>query len=303
MKKKLVALTLSLVLALSLAACGGKEEKAETAQTESTTEVSDASEEETEEAESDAEEAEAEVVDEVPEEEAVEEELPTTTGEIKTYLRENGKIGDYLISDDNTLVVKTGETQTEHYPAAIIDGKAYRATVMWMSNAQELFYSKLRQEAEARNEDPEDVDWGYVAETIYDMPVYVRVELTDDPDIIKISYIISDEDMKWFNETVRPITDQKETIWYKSTDGIFNDWIKIQGYYDSDSKYIYVTLNDFKDNKLTLTVSLRDMGLNIDEKHKTPEILTYKLNKPIEYDPYVRQDELDEDIKYTLVAD
>lgn len=45
------------------------------------------------------------------------------------------------------------------------------------------------------------------------------------------------------------------------------------------------------------------MGLNIDEKHKTPEILTYKLNKPIEYDPYVRQDELDEDIKYTLVAD
>ena len=135
MKKKLTALTLSLVLALSLVACGGKEEKTDTAKTEATTattETSVASTETTKEVAPVVEPSEPEVEEEAPDE-IKEEPLPTTKDAIWSYLLKNGQKGDYMISEDGLLMVYTGETDMSILgPIEIkdIDGKLYKVITM-----------------------------------------------------------------------------------------------------------------------------------------------------------------------------
>lgn len=137
MKKKLTALTLSLVLALSLVACGGKEEKADTAETEATTEVAEepvAAAETTEEAAPVEEEPEPEVAEEAPEE-VEEEPLPTIANDIWHYLSKNGKPGDYMVSQNNELIAYPVEDKTyDIVNVKSIDGKLYRVHTMSVYN-------------------------------------------------------------------------------------------------------------------------------------------------------------------------
>lgn len=300
MKKKLTALTLSLVLALSLVACGGEEKKTETAKTDATTETSVASTEKTEEV--------APVVEEPQEEEIIEEKLPTDVNGIQNYLKENGKVGDYIVSKDEILVVKTAETQTEKYPVKIIDGKAYRTNIISLTdpNMIGLVTTKLNQDAKLSdpNVDIENMELRdeitrrLYEEYLIDIPVYARIEPTDDPNTVKMTYIISDQDMEWFNENILPIAEQKETL-LPNSEGEYGDWMMIS----YKGKWICATMNDFENNKLTFTVSLSDMGINIEEENKTPEILTNHMDQDIIYTPILSSFFLDKRINHTLVTD
>lgn len=303
MKKKLVALTLSLALALSLAACGGKKEKADTAETEATTattETSVASTEKTEEVEP--------VAEESQEEKTVEEKLPTDVNGIQNYLKENGKVGDYIISEDEILVVKTTETQTEKYPVKIIDGKAYRTNIISLNdgNMIGLITSKLQQDAKLSDpnvdienmELQDEITRRLYDEYLIDIPVYVRIEPTDDPNTVKMTYIISDQDMEWFNENILTIAEQKETLLPNSKNE-YGDWMIIS----YKGTCICATMNDFKNNKLTLTVSLSDININIEEGNKTPEILTNHVDQDIIYTPILSSSFLNKRINHTLVTD
>lgn len=242
MKKKLVALTMSLALALSLAACGGKKEKADTAETEATTEVAEASEKEIKEAEPDVEEPEAEVSEETPEEEVVEEETAPTNEEIVRDFKENAEIGDFMIDENNILIAKiyNDNIKGRQFPSCesiMIDGKLYGIVdkINWSDDA---FYID--------DELGTDI-FGTLCDIYEDsVPMYIRLEMTEEPDVMKVSVIFPEESTAKLSNYIATIDESLEDpqLYF----GYAGQWLAIQG--------CWIPCEEFQDGKVTFTTNV-----------------------------------------------
>ena len=213
MKKKLLTITLSLVLALSLVACGGKEEtpaesksdKATESKTETSTEVAtnDAATEETtivEEEPVDETNTEATEI-----EETIEEPEPTTVAEITAYLKENGQPGDFMVSEDNQLITVDNNGKTT-YPKNItyIDGEMF---VVNKHSVYETYADILNFYAKNAKADPNTVEafWSNKENTMHkDEPIiaYYRVEPTNNSEQIKITIRFPDGTIDWIQTSL-----------------------------------------------------------------------------------------------------
>lgn len=240
MKKKLVALTLSLVLALSLAACGGKEEKAETAETEATTEAAEepVAAEAMEEAEPVEEEPEVEVAEEAPEEEVVEEEPAPTNEEIVRDFKNSAEIGDFMIDENDVLIVKTSDSPGYQFVSCesiMIDDQVY-GIIDHMECSEDPWYI--------------DTDLGTnISDIVYSIPnesipMYVRRVMGDNPDTVKISVIVPEESVNKISDYVAQIGE----ISYSTSYWYAGQWISING--------CWIPCEEFQDGKVTFTTNV-----------------------------------------------
>ncbi|MBQ6734281.1 MAG: hypothetical protein IJR00_05145 [Lachnospiraceae bacterium] len=312
MKKKLTALTLSLVLALSLVACGGEEKKTETAKTNATTETSAAPTEKTKEVAPVAEESKPEVVEETPEE-IVEEEIPTDVRGIDSYLTKNGEVGDYIISEDDVLVLKINEHgSTIKCHIKIINDKMYK------DSEHQTLQDATRMITYDYYLDPNHkIDYHDRFLAIKDrldegIHINVRAEYTDDPTLIKMSYVFPDGTMDWIKNDVVPM-DYKENIlnYEKGTrEYTFGNWIYFGPNSDprnaTELAGVLIPIDEIQNDTVTFIASKDDFINNklSNEEWLTSDILTVITilsNVSIVFD--VPTDKIDAYSNYTLVTD
>ena len=327
MKKKLTALTLSLVLVLSLVACGGKEKKTETAKTDTTTETSVTSTEKTEEVTPVADESEPEVVEETPEE-VIEEKLPTTTEEIKNYFHENGKIGDYIISEDGFLTVKIGDTYSRTYPIRTVNNEIYTDTekrITSMENphldiAADFMYHASHRELYV---DPSCHDiYTAIVNKINQEPVYVslRAEPTDDPNLIKITCIFPDGTIEWLKNDAAPLNLKNDILNYMplgphDTEKEYGNWLCIGSDLttgqDVTGKCVKIPLDELESDTITFITPKENLlsSKYLDKFNKelsTPEALTglvFHSKIKIYLSFQTAKDGIEQYGNYTLVTD
>ena len=316
MKKKLTALTLSLVLVLSLVACGGEEKKTETAKTDATTETSIALTEKTEEVAPVAEESEPEVVEETPEE-IIEEEIPTDVRGIDSYLTKNGDVGDYIISEDNVLVLKINERgSTVKCPIKIINDKIY-------TDSERSGFPTLKDRTYMNSYDyyldpNHEIDYHHRYVAIKDrldegIHVNVRAEYTEDPTLIKMSYVFPDGTMDWIKNDIVPMNYKEDILKYHTTDNTeyeFNNWIYFgpnDDFRNDEPTGVLIPIDEIQNDTVTFITSKDNVIENdwLNEEWLTSETLTARVGNlqkvSIVFD--IPADKIDAYSNYTLVTD
>lgn len=210
MKKKLLTITLSLMLVLSLVACGGEDKPADTSK-DKTIETANSNDEATKDKEK-TEEKEPEIApvveaeDEV-EEEVEEEKVPTTTEEIRAYLLENGEPGDFIISDEDIVLLKTQDNYVYQFQHPVsMNGEMYfDNTFDEMTGSKEVqTFNELVEKAYSATPDlSAEKDDALAALVEQDRGneqaiVLRRVEPTDDPDKVKVTLLMPNGDLSFF---------------------------------------------------------------------------------------------------------
>lgn len=271
MKRKIVTIAMSLVLALSLAACGGKKEEsvgnAASGRTETGTKEKTETGESTGKKESAADEATKSKTEEPAKEDPTENSIPTTAEEIWAYMQdpENVKPGETMMSDDNILFVSlpyygNGKPEEErsvcYAKVEMFDGKAF--AVISTEFNQIGTYRELVDSGTSKvfynfdNYNNTEIVHNELLATVteeFDRPIgywYARVEPTDSPDRVKV--IIKYPDAQWFRDHFIDFGLQAK-INYGELDAGAKSYFRILGEYADDP--LYVEYDRFEGDTIT----------------------------------------------------